>query len=71
MPLTCGFGAPGRTRTCTLRIRSPLLYPLSYRGLRGGYPVTGSVFGGMGISLWGAMGGEGSAGSVAAWSDEV
>ena len=24
-------GAPGRTRTCNLRIRSPLLYPLSYR----------------------------------------
>jgi len=44
---------------------------LSYRGLRGGYPVTGSVFGGMGISLWGAMGGEGRVGSVAAWSDEV
>jgi hypothetical protein len=39
--------------------------------LRGGYPVTGSVFGGMGISLWGAMGGEGRVGSVAAWSDEV
>ena len=29
--------APGRTRTCNLRIRSPLLYPLSYRGLWGGY----------------------------------
>jgi hypothetical protein len=25
----------------------------------------------MGISLWGAMGGAGSAGSVAVWSDEV
>ena len=24
-------GAPGRIRTCGLRIRSPLLYPLSYR----------------------------------------
>jgi hypothetical protein len=23
-------GAPGRTRTCDLGIRSPLLYPLSY-----------------------------------------
>jgi hypothetical protein len=22
LPLTCGFGDPGRTRTCTLRIRS-------------------------------------------------
>jgi hypothetical protein len=30
--------APGRTRTCNLRIRSPLLYPLSYRGLGGAYP---------------------------------
>src|SRR4029450_6185001 len=36
--LTCTFGAPGRTRTCTLRIRSPLLYPLSYRGLEGASP---------------------------------
>ena len=27
-PLT---SAPGRIRTCDLRIRSPLLYPLSYR----------------------------------------
>src|SRR5690554_6301886 len=25
-------GAPGRTRTCNLRIRRPLLYPLSYGG---------------------------------------
>src|SRR5690554_4937093 len=25
-------GAPGRTRTCNLRIRRPLLYPLSYEG---------------------------------------
>jgi hypothetical protein len=25
------FGAPGRIRTCDRRIRSPLLYPLSYR----------------------------------------
>jgi hypothetical protein len=24
------LGAPGRIRTCDLRIRSPLLYPLSY-----------------------------------------
>ena len=30
--------APGRTRTCNLRIRSPLLYPLSYRGSEGAYP---------------------------------
>ena len=29
-----GGRAPGRTRTCNLRIRSPLLYPLSYRGVR-------------------------------------
>src|SRR5690606_3513801 len=27
-------GAPSRTRTCNLRIRRPLLYPLSYRGAR-------------------------------------
>ena len=26
-------GTPGRIRTCDLRIRSPLLYPLSYRRL--------------------------------------
>jgi hypothetical protein len=26
-----GSRAPGRIRTCDLRIRSPLLYPLSYR----------------------------------------
>lgn len=25
-----GFGAPGRTRTCSLLIRSQTLYPLSY-----------------------------------------
>ena len=25
-------GTPGRTRTPNLRIRRPLLYPLSYRG---------------------------------------
>ena len=25
-------GAPGRTRTCDLRFRKPLLYPLSYGG---------------------------------------
>jgi hypothetical protein len=24
------LGAPGRIRTCNLRIRRPLLYPLSY-----------------------------------------
>lgn len=27
--------APGRTRTCDPRIRSPLLYPLSYEGVDG------------------------------------
>ncbi len=27
-------GAPDRTRTCDTRFRKPLLYPLSYRGLR-------------------------------------
>ena len=26
-------GAPGRGRTCNPRIRSPMLYPLSYRRL--------------------------------------
>ena len=30
--LTSGFGAPGRTRTCNLRIRRPLHYPLCYGG---------------------------------------
>ena len=25
-------GAPGRDRTCDLRFRKPLLYPLSYGG---------------------------------------
>jgi hypothetical protein len=34
-PLTCGFGAPGRTRTCNLLFRRQLLCPLSYRGLVG------------------------------------
>jgi hypothetical protein len=29
-----GFGAPGRTRTCSLLIRSQTLYPLSYGRLR-------------------------------------
>jgi hypothetical protein len=27
-------GAPGRIRTCGTRFRKPLLYPLSYEGLR-------------------------------------
>jgi hypothetical protein len=26
------LGAPGRNRTCDLRFRKPLLYPLSYEG---------------------------------------
>ena len=26
------IGAPGRDRTCDLRFRKPLLYPLSYGG---------------------------------------
>ncbi len=29
---TVSLGTPGRTRTPNLRIRRPLLYPLSYRG---------------------------------------
>ena len=32
VPLDQESGAPSRTRTCNLRIRRPLLYPLSYRG---------------------------------------
>ena len=28
------IGAPGTTRTCDTRFRKPLLYPLSYRGMR-------------------------------------
>ena len=28
------FGAPGRNRTCDKRFRKPLLYPLSYEGLK-------------------------------------
>ena len=27
------IGAPGTTRTCDLRFRKPLLYPLSYGGV--------------------------------------
>ncbi len=27
-------GAPDRTRTCGTRFRKPLLYPLSYRGVK-------------------------------------
>ena len=26
------YGTPGTTRTCNLRIRSPLLYPVELRG---------------------------------------
>ena len=29
--IRCFHGAPGRTRTCNLRIRSPLLYPVELR----------------------------------------
>jgi hypothetical protein len=29
------LGAPGRNRTCDTRFRKPMLYPLSYEGLRG------------------------------------
>ena len=36
------IGAPGRTRTCDLRFRKPLLYPLSYGG--GDGPKRGSKF---------------------------
>ena len=31
-------GAPDRTRTCGTRFRKPLLYPLSYRGLKRNCP---------------------------------
>ena len=34
-PLTAGQGTPNRIRTCDLRFRKPLLYPLSYRGIWG------------------------------------
>ncbi len=33
-------GAPDRTRTCGTRFRKPLLYPLSYRGLKRDCPGT-------------------------------
>ena len=36
------IGAPGRTRTCDLRFRKPLLYPLSYGGEDG--PKRGPKF---------------------------
>ncbi len=36
------IGAPGRTRTCDLRFRKPLLYPLSYGG--GDGPKRGAKF---------------------------
>ena len=29
----CGFGAPGRTRTCNPRLRRPVLYPVELRAL--------------------------------------
>ena len=39
-----GQSAPSRTRTCNLRIRKPLLYPLSYGGMpRGRIHCTGSA----------------------------
>ena len=28
------LGAPGRNRTCDTRFRKPMLYPLSYEGVR-------------------------------------
>ena len=31
---TCRYGAPGRTRTCNLRLRRPLLYPVELRARR-------------------------------------
>ena len=31
-------GAPGKSRTCNLRIRSPLLYPVELRALLPGFP---------------------------------
>ena len=37
------IGAPGTTRTCDLRFRKPLLYPLSYGG--GDGPKRGPKFG--------------------------
>ena len=45
-------GAPGTTRTCDLRFRKPLLYPLSYGG--GDGPKRGSKFGhsALGYRLW-------------------
>src|SRR4030043_1566878 len=38
------IGAPGRIRTCDLRIRSPLLYPLSYRRAIFSQSVNRSLF---------------------------
>src|SRR5687768_12721769 len=35
-----GFGAPGRTRTCGLRLRRPTLYPTELRA-RGRHDITG------------------------------
>ena len=32
-------GAPGRTRTCNRRIRSPMLYPLSHGRIRYRQPI--------------------------------
>ena len=40
---TPGGGDPGRTRTCNLRIRSPLLYPVELRGLECRRPVRRQV----------------------------
>jgi hypothetical protein len=34
-PFLKSDGTPSRIRTCDLRLRRPVLYPLSYGGLRG------------------------------------
>ena len=36
-------GTPGATRTPDTRFRKPLLYPLSYRGLKLGSPNFGAI----------------------------
>ena len=38
---TAVAGAPGTTRTCDLRFRKALLYPLSYEGGAGDFGVSG------------------------------
>jgi hypothetical protein len=40
VPLTC---APGRIRTCVVRIRSPLPHPLGHGGNGGGYLYLSSI----------------------------